>query len=726
MCLSAHIFLTAHPVGQEAARQKALTFVQHANKGAQARRGKSTAPSLRLAMNDEALYVFNIGTDEGFVIVSGDDRMPEVLGYAYTGTFCADSLPENLQAWLNGYRKQAAYLNTDNAARAVSQQAVADTAISPMLDCQWHQYSPYNNLCPTLGGSPTITGCVATAMGQIMYYHQWPQKTIRKIPAYTTATHHIPVGAIDTTVINWSHIRPNYFTASTSEETDAVATLMQLCGASILMDYDQTGSNATIDTVAYALENYFDYHKDMAVIRKNNYDDDCWNRIIYRELAQQRPVLYSGYHDTGGHAFVIDGYDRGDYFHVNWGWGGTYDGYFLLSALREYTDNQVAVVGIQPPNPDAPQAYAVLRTRYSTLMFYYDNNRKQFDQMPGTITYSVNQKREWLKEKNNIIYITFMPSFADYIPFTLEGWFKNCSQLNYVSDIQNINSSCVTSMESMFEGCSSMKTLTNFEQLETNQVNSMQRMFYNCTALKEIDLTTLNTEKVRTMGNMFHGCLSLSSVNLVHFNTQNVVNMSNMFYDCSSLHAIFCDNENFSTKNVTTMQRMFYNCKKLTYVNELLSHFDTHHVTNMNSMFYNCENIETLHLNNFDTQQVTMMNNMFSECKALRTIYVGNAWSTTNVTSSTAMFRGCSLLTGGNGTVYNSAHTDANYAHTDGGEDNPGYFTYEASTGIKTVMPTQQNTEDNDAAWYTISGIKLKGAPVQKGLYIHHGRKVVK
>jgi hypothetical protein len=209
-----------------------------------------------------------------------------------------------------------------------------------------------------------MTGCLATAMAQVMYFHQSPSQTINVIPGYTTTSRKTDVNAIPAgTSIDWAYILPTYKT-STGSETEAqryaVAKLMLLCGTSVKMDYTAAASAAATTEASAALKSVFNYDATTRRVVRLDYKQEEWNQMIYDELAQRRPVLYNGTTATGaGHAFVIDGYDKNDYFHVNWGWSGDCNGFFRLSMLSptdpgqsEFTNvgfnlSQDAIIGIQ-------------------------------------------------------------------------------------------------------------------------------------------------------------------------------------------------------------------------------------------------------------------------------------------------------------------------------------------------------------------------------------------
>ena len=191
--------------------------------------------------------------------------------------------------------------------------------------------------------------------------------------------------------------------------------------------------------------------------------------------------------------------------------------------------------------------------------------------------------------------------------------------------------------------------------------------FKNYTALTSLDLSNFDTSNVSSFARMFANCAVLTSLDLSNFNTTNVTAMNNMFANCAALTSL--DLSNFDTSNVSSFARMFADCAALTSLD--LSNFNTTNVTAMNSMFADCAVLTSLDLSNFDTANVTIFASMFRNCTALVTL-IANDWNTT--ATSSGMFYGCTSLVGGNGTTYNSSHTDATYAHIDV-VDNPGYFT---------------------------------------------------
>ena len=324
-------------------------------------------------------YTFNASDGAGFVIVSGDDRLPAVLGYADEGSLPSDEqMPANLKAWLQGYSDQLAWLDSHRQEGGTPLAASATEgwkAIAPLLTTTWDQSAPYNLRCPLYtvknpgtGESVTghsATGCVATAMAQLMYYHRWPAQTTRKIEGYTTEYYKLEVSGWDAGItLEWDKMTPAYDNNSSAASQDAVATLLSCCGAAVGMEYGPS-SGANDGQAARALRRYFGYDEGLRFMYRNDYSTDEWEKTVYNELASSRPVFYGGQSTGGGHAFVCDGYDQDGYFHINWGWGGHYNGYFLLSLVNPtaggtgssttmdgYTIDQDMIIGLQPPTGD--------------------------------------------------------------------------------------------------------------------------------------------------------------------------------------------------------------------------------------------------------------------------------------------------------------------------------------------------------------------------------------
>lgn len=298
-------------------------------------------------------YIFNRTDCSGYVIVSGDDNVPEILGYSYQSSFDPDNIPSNVEWWFEQYANviEEAVSNDFTMALQEDKMKAQSTwgAISPLIQTTWNQDAPYNYLCPKINDSFCPTGCVATMMAQIMKYYEWPAKGVGSNSYQWNGTNlSMDFSTID---FDWANM-PNG-TPLTTVQKEAVGTLMQACGYAINTDYGVTGSSSYLNRAQDALVKHFQYRAEY--ISRDNYKGD-WDALIYNELANHRPVGYSGESRIYSHAFICDGYDSGGYFHINWGWGGYLDGYFLLSNLNPedgsggYNYNHRITYGITPVN----------------------------------------------------------------------------------------------------------------------------------------------------------------------------------------------------------------------------------------------------------------------------------------------------------------------------------------------------------------------------------------
>lgn len=275
------------------------------------------------------VYVFN--TDGGYLVLPGNDIAAPVLGYSESGALQSDNLPPALGYWLAEYARQIQYAETNGAAAYIQQQSDERTPIEPMVKTSWNQDAPYNNLTPTYGGEHAVTGCVATALAQVMKYYNYPPK-VTGTRTYTSNGVSVSFDYGNTT-FEWDKMLDSYTSSATADEQKAVAELMLACGVSVEMSYSTDESGAASVYVPSGMVNYFGYDKGVRYIPRDYYTMDDWNEMVYNNLRDYGPMQYSGQSSDGGHSFVCDGYSHDGYFHINWGWGGMSDGYFLLSAL---------------------------------------------------------------------------------------------------------------------------------------------------------------------------------------------------------------------------------------------------------------------------------------------------------------------------------------------------------------------------------------------------------
>lgn len=330
---------TADPIDLQSAKRKAGAFLKE-KVSSIIDKPMNLAYRQPLPDNEEltAFYVFNSSDGKGYVIVSGDDRTEQVLGYSPTGHIDPEAMPDNMKYYLGELAKELASMDSDVTvvSRKSKRRAPVKKAIAPLITTHWDQDSPFNNMAPYVINSKgdtvrCVTGCVATAMAQVMNFYKYPDATIADIPGYTSRSNGfkldtIPAGA----TIDWDNMADTYDKNSTPAQCDAVAKLMYLCGASVRMDYGTSSSGASLSE--YTLIKYFGYEKHARYIEKKNYSSLAWFNLIYNELAEGYPM----YSDGGNHAYVIDGYDGDNMFHFNWGWGPGSDGYYLLSSVSEY------------------------------------------------------------------------------------------------------------------------------------------------------------------------------------------------------------------------------------------------------------------------------------------------------------------------------------------------------------------------------------------------------
>ena len=463
--LAALVLMVAMPtfaerVTSETARKVASTFLN--NNGTK---------SVQLTdLSKEAgfpnLYIFT--ADKGFVIMSANDCVQPILGYSLTDIFDTEDMPENVAWWLQGYNDEIQSA-VDNKMRASSETAKmwkdliegnakagkATAVVAPLIQTKWNQNKYYNDLCPAVSDGPNgkaYTGCVATAMAQIMKYWSYPSTGIGS-HSYTWNGQTLSAN-FGATTYDWNNMADyyeyyfangtdqyaNWLSEPSAEEIAAVATLMYHCGVSVDMIYggNSTGGSAAPNAyVAIALKNYFNYketaqHKQKSYNSYVYYTDDEWIAMLKADLNDSRPIQYGGQdpNGSGGHAFVCDGYNSDDYFHFNWGWAGRYNGYFSLNNLDTgansgeagagngvYTRDQEAVFGIEPGSMvPAPTnlTYTLSGLQNITLTWNASN---------GASSYNVYRD-------SNLIGNTVSATYSETAPFGTHSYYVRCVDAN--------------------------------------------------------------------------------------------------------------------------------------------------------------------------------------------------------------------------------------------------------------------------------------------------------
>jgi len=330
-----------------------------------------TGPLAGKVDEEMRFYVINDEANDRFVIVSGDERQLDVLGYSDDEMFDPENIPCGLSTFLEQYGREYELLQQKTVVsgsfggdeQMVTVEASVPmrvAAISPLLKTKWNQSPYYNNDCPMdpRTNKRCVTGCVATAMAQIMKYHNYPSVG-QGSTSYTSSKNSIKQSMNFSQVqFNWSKMPNSYDNNSSTAAVNAVAQLMHACGVSLHMDYGSNASGSTIKNIPFALINFFKYPHNAVYYDRKYYTRDEWDKMIQNELKAGRPIAYRGVSDpdkdgnTGGHAFVLDGCDSDGRYHFNFGWGGSGNGYFYLSSIRPdeygYTNYQGMSCGIDP------------------------------------------------------------------------------------------------------------------------------------------------------------------------------------------------------------------------------------------------------------------------------------------------------------------------------------------------------------------------------------------
>ncbi len=479
----------ANPISWQQAQQNVQSFLMQ--------RGKRIA-SLSLHQvpmaSTASCYFFNIGDNQGYVIAAADDCVSPILGYSHEGSIDVEHIPDNMQWLLDEYAGQIQLMRDKGiSAPRVPRKSLEQPAVAPMLTTHWNQTRPYNQACPLdTNGERCVTGCVATAMAQVLYYHHARSvtQTTHEIAAYVTKrgveVSAIPAGSF----IDWDNMVEHYGAnvETTPEQDAAVANLMRYCGSAVHMNYTSGSSGAAAAHVAPAMIAYFNYSSKTQSMSRNDcgLSDDEWEELIYHELSNSRPVLYCGWNKNNiGHAFVCDGYDGEGFFHINFGWGdqGTY---YLLTAVDStgtsyirFNKSQEAIIYAEPrasiPSLDEGIQFADPMTRALCL------NAADADD-DGTVTM---EEAAAVTDMGPFRWL-WMSSFDEFEHFTgvtslVNGIFTSCEELESI-----ILHDAVTSIgESAFNTCKSLKeisipsSVTHIGSSAFLGCNSMKRFIWN-------------------------------------------------------------------------------------------------------------------------------------------------------------------------------------------------------------------------------------------------------
>jgi len=328
--------------------------------------------------------------DAGFVIVANDDDFQPVVGYSQAPF---SVLPPAVKWYIAAANASMQHMKSvGQSYTSVPPSSEYPDSLGPLVKTTWNQSRPYNNLCPGGNGSSKIlypTGCVATAMAQVMNYYKYPERGIGEHqysfqPA--SGDGRIIYANFGETKYDWDNMLDKYDKTYTDEQATAVATLMLHCGVSVDMQYTASGSGSYAQECCLAFKKYFGYNPYARVHMREYYSIESWMKMIYEELNNNGPFYYSGSDkSSGGHAFVLDGYNNKGLVHINWGWGGSSDGFFDIALLNpsgyEYSQGQVIILGI---NPAAQRAYES-QVVASNLSFIFSGNSTKRVTISGTV-----------------------------------------------------------------------------------------------------------------------------------------------------------------------------------------------------------------------------------------------------------------------------------------------------------------------------------------------------
>ena len=371
------LLLSASTYADQVTPSQALALARQfmAQHPTSAKTAKASQPRLKLAYTatDSRLYAFNRGTSEGYVIVSGDDATAPVIGYSDHGSFDPDHMPDGMRYWLSECERQIAYAaqhDTTQGGTAAPRTTATDeqdyAVIAPLVSTRWDQEEPYNLLTPENNGKHCLTGCVATALAQVIAYHKYPDHAT----GTGLGTHKSQ--DLSQYSFDWANMLDLYtdgerkpIATATEEQRLNVARLMAAAGYGVDMGYSTSESGTYIFNVPFAAVQNFSMDNGTHLEMASCYDADTWRQMIYHDLATVGPIVYGGLlAGSDGHAFVCDGYAGNGYFHFNWGWSGRHDGNFLLTLLNpshyNFSFEQQAVLGLQRPVAGSKPRYGIV------------------------------------------------------------------------------------------------------------------------------------------------------------------------------------------------------------------------------------------------------------------------------------------------------------------------------------------------------------------------------
>lgn len=677
------IWVWAEPVDFETARLYATNFFNQQS-FAQGKTKKSPSKERQMQLlytqqelHDEAplLYVFGLDDSEGYVVIAGEDAaIAPVLGYSRTSIFNPDSIPCCLRDWLDEYGRQLAYARESPTLKKVSANNESKRTISPLITTKWSQDTPFNNLCPIdpSTGKRSVTGCVATSIAQIMYYYKWP---IQGAGSHSYEWEGQTLTAdFGSTTYQWDKMKDTY-SENDDDPNNAMATLMYHCGVAVEMQYGSSSSSNGIGLDGSIWTEHFNYSASTINVAIGGLIGDKIEDILYNELCEKRPVWVSGFPRSGsfGHMFICDGYDNG-YFHFNFGWGGAYDDYYLLSAItpgrNDFSYRHGFIYGIQPcekfsvdgvcyelfPNGTAHILTGTIVGEFTIPSFIQKNGKKY------NVTGIAKESFKNCSTLTSLHIPTSIKFIGDYafagcenltsvvIPSSVTSIgfqpFNGTKLTSVTIEINDLSSWCSNPLfSSLLIGCSSSDTrylsMNNkiiHELVIPDDVTSIKdAAFSHCCTLTSV---TIPNSVTSIEDEAFSYCGDLTSVTIPN----SVISIGNKaFSHCSSLNSATIPN---SVKSIG--EGAFEYCRNLESI------AISNGVTSIGfGAFANCSNLTSVSLPNSIT---SIDDATFDECRSLTSVTIPNSVTSIGYRA----FYGCSNLT--SMTIPNSVKSIGSYA----------------------------------------------------------------